>query len=120
MCLRARTAGSQSACSRSEMTSKASTGGTGSVTSEWVSTTGLVEHGGEFAGGPKSEARVEPKRGLVPVVDVEAAHRNLLQQRAAHVAQRRTRDAATALARMCVDALDLHRLRRPCAQLRLE
>src|SRR5215471_9925027 len=101
------------------MTSKASSGGTGRVTSECVSTIGLVEHAGEITGLTKPQPAVEPKRRFIGAVDVEAAHRDVAQHRAAHRGQRRSGDAAPPPSGMRVHTLDLRRLRCPRAELRL-
>src|SRR5437867_1460060 len=122
-CLRPRTAGSQSAWRRSVAAAKASAGGTGRVTSARASiivghgTTGSIEECGQAGDRFETEPVVDPARGQVVVVDVQRADRHLVEHRPADAGHGMGGDAAIAVARRGVHALDLHRVGRPGAEL---
>src|SRR5450755_3602242 len=123
MCFNRRIAGSQSACSISATTAKASSGGTGRVTSARVSImirVPLVHHCREHIRRPEPQTFVDALRDNVVLIDIEAATWHPTENLRAHGGEASARDALVPVLRCCVHALDLHHLGGPRGEFRLE
>src|ERR1700736_890327 len=117
-----RTAGSQSAWSRSAMAANASSGVTGSVTSERASIMPAlsIDDRREIGDLLKAQTAIEGYRNRVVVVDIQRAQGDLVEQRFADAGETGAPHPVAALCRVGPHALDLHHVGRPRAELGFE